>query len=197
MVLTGDVKAEDVLRMGRNGKNRRSSESDDEFEMSEKDLRDMARFLDVDERRRGNAKFREMHKMNVDDVCRLMGEADVRRRSQNVGVWRDRYSSRLEVGQTTKQGRLRRRERSYYRDRSSRDRRKRNEKERRDGERYDWKVQKRYRAEWRKENRRLYKESQSDGDVLSERQLEALLEDGLTDSESDEMEYIELVGFSR
>ncbi|KAJ8174390.1 hypothetical protein LV161_008859 [Aspergillus fumigatus] len=185
---------------GRRSRSRSSSKSvfvsDDEFGVSDKELRDMVRALDLSERRRGNAKRRDKHPMKIDEFCRLMEEADIRRRSRSVGVWRDRYSGKLGVGQVSRRGRLRRREQRWRRDRYSRQTRREHRRERLLGDRVDWKWLRGYNAQWRRENRRLYKESLESGYGRSREQNAPL--DGGSDclDDDDEMEFVELVGFS-
>lgn len=173
------------------GKRKTTHRDDDAFNVSDIELRQMARALDVDERRRGNAKYRRGHKMRISEFCRLMEEADLRKRSKHVGVWREKRSRRLNVGQFTKRGQLRSRERRY---RSSRETRKQQEAERRSGTRFDGKVRKRLLADHRREQRRLYRESLRRGEELTPHQVAVLLDDDISDSE-EEMEFVEPKGF--
>jgi hypothetical protein len=167
---------------------------DDEYELSSRELRDMARALEVDERRRGASKYRSKHEMSIQEFCRLMEEADLRRRSRRVSVGRNRRSGRLETYEHTRYGRARRRERYRRRDRSSRQARRIRNDLRSRGEWNDYKTQSRLRAEWRRSQRRQYRDSVGREEEQLAEEMEMLLDSDEDESSDEEMEVVELVG---
>lgn len=145
------------------------------------------RSLDVYERRHGRSKYAERRSMSIRKLCALMEEAELRRRSKHVGVWKNRCTGVLGVELCTARGRFRRRGK---RNRYSRESRRQFERERRSGARVDYKVNRRSRARWRQEQRSLYRQS-----LRMKRQGSLVPE--VVGAESDEgggMEVVELVG---
>lgn len=153
--------------------------AEDEYETSAEHLRCMARALVVQEQGSVHWKYRLSCRMKMGQLCRLVDEAKLRKRSDNVGVWRCKATGRLGVDQITRTGRLRRREKEFYRDRASRLVRRRRAEERRSGSRIDWKLYKKQRAEWRREERKAFR-SKSAAEVVE-------------DGECPDDEYLEVV----
>lgn len=148
----------------------------DDYEASAEHLRCMARALVVQEQGSKHWKYRLTCRMSMDQFCRLVDEAKLRKRSCHVGVWRCRATGRLGVAQITRSGRLRKRERYYYRDRASRAVRQRRAEERRAGTRMDWKVYKKLRAQWRREEKESWRERSMCQRVPEEDEAEDYLE---------------------
>lgn len=162
-------------------------EGESDFDVSKLDERSFLRALDVCERQFGRRKYAERRCMGIKKLCALMEEAELRRRSKQVGVWKNRCTGVLGVGLCTARGRLRRRGR---RNGHSRESRRQFERERRSGARVDYKVNRRSRARWRQEQRSLYRQS-----LRMKRQgLLAHEVVGVESEDGDGMEVVELVG---
>lgn len=132
-----------------------------DFDVSESEEVVLSRVLDVDERRRGHAKFRMTVRMSIRQVCNILDEVSVRRRNRFVGIYYCAYHRGFRVCPVTRKGYFRRRERLFKRDHCSRATRRYREERRRSGERFDWKTTQRSIAEFRRQCRRIYKESLS------------------------------------
>lgn len=172
--------------MGRYSPTSKTNHHDDEFDVSEDELRLMARALEVDERRRGQYKHLERHQISISQFCRLMEEADTRRRSRNVGVYRDRHTGRFGIGERNQRGSFRKRMRRTRKSRS------RQGYDRAGREKQHSQRQLHRKPEsFQSQQRKLYNQSLRNGEDLTLSQAEVLLEDDMESSE-DELEIIEL-----
>lgn len=163
------------------------SRYDNDFDVSSRELRDMARSLESFERGRGYAKHWSRSKMSISEFLRLMEDADLRRRSKNVVYERDRRSGTIRSVEITKR-RKRRRRGEHARDRSSRDVRKEREGQRRRGERHDWKSTRRLMAA----DRRASRDRLSSMEDMSVADAVNVLNE---ESSGDGLEYVELRGY--
>lgn len=161
----------------------------DDFHLSEEEIGRMARVLDLDERRRGNAKYRQSHKMRLLQLCRLMEEAQVRKRNKYVAIRLDKYTRSIGIEVMSKRGNVRRRKR---RSRCTREMRKSEGMHWFSSARREVKAQRRLRANYRREQRRLYRQSVRCGERRQE--LEDPIVDDFPSTAEEEMEYKELVG---